>query len=202
MGKREANSEAERSRTEAFSLKVPAQAVTSASEDTVTAESSPESDIIEIKRVENLAPTHQGPEYDENAVREDEPSEINGRVEPLPTPKKKLEKKEKNILEAWRKAEIQNRIRKAFLQCNICEGTFAAWYCHGCKFNYCHKCQDEIHSQYAAMYETRLHSVERIDSSAMMCTSCGKDAWKMSKTGLTSYWKTTSAGSKQNLAAL
>ena len=80
----------------------------------MTAESSPESDIVEIKREENLAPTHQGPEYDENAVLEDEPSEINGRVEPLPTPKQKLEKKEKNILEAWRKAEIQNRYVKHF----------------------------------------------------------------------------------------
>jgi hypothetical protein len=73
-------------------------------------------------------------------------------------------------------------------QCNACNLGDMVWYCHGCKFNYCRRCHNDVHQVYVKQFKAN-HVIERIDGKCLKCCYCQKSVWELSASGYTSRQK-------------
>ena len=92
-----------------------------------------------------------------------------------------------DVIKRWQKKRLEERADRVRRSCSNCDACHAAWYCHGCDYNYCEKCNRDTHHELCANFRQKDHVLQRLDSKALTCGRCTKGIWDIFAQGYDSF---------------
>jgi hypothetical protein len=92
-----------------------------------------------------------------------------------------------DVIQRWQEKRVEERADRVRRSCSNCDACHAAWYCHGCDYNYCEKCNRDTHHALCTNFRQKDHVLQRLDSKALRCGRCTKGIWEIFARGYDSF---------------